>query len=89
MWDSLKWLFKGHVLFLVVVIAITTSFGLVAYQQEQKSNERKAEKEKQEIILKGKANREDGLGFNANPYVDLDSRELWRQGWRSGHVVKE
>ncbi len=47
------------------------------------------DKKKTDVMLKGRADKENGLGINTNPYIYPDERELWLKGWREASVVRE
>ncbi len=70
-------------------LIITGGISYIAYWGEQRQLENKELKRKNDIILKGRADKENGLKFTTNPYLTPEDRELWRHGWRNAREVKE
>lgn len=91
MWDSLRWLFPNYkvVLVCVLTIALVGTFGYFSWRADYKRLESIEFKRKQEIILKGRADKENGKEFNTNPFIEPGDRDLWRHGWRNSREVKE
>jgi ribosome modulation factor len=54
-----------------------------------RQEERIREYHRTEAVLKGRQAKENGQGFQTNPYLQNEYRELWRKGWREAKEVKE
>ena len=73
----------------ILFVSFMVGYASLAIHMENQRAEKRELKRKNDIILKGRADKENGLGFNTNPYLVPEDRELWRFGWRNSREIKE
>lgn len=64
-----------------LVLAILVFFAIMMYGIREDA--------RQQIIYRGRADKENGLSIKSNPYLEPYARELWRQGWREAKEISE